>query len=82
MINSLCVELTVEFSQATYNGREDSEHISVTLNLLGGTAMYDFSVNVSTSPISATGKHDISFLWCDLLYVATYVAVFAGYTSN
>ena len=55
LINYLYVELTVEFNQATYNGSEDSERILVTLNLLGGTAMNDFPVNVTTSPISATG---------------------------
>ena len=59
LINYLYVELTVEFNQTTYNGREDSERILVTLNLLGGTAMNDFSVNISTSPIFATGKHNL-----------------------
>ena len=56
LINYLYVELTVEFNQIRYDGREDSEHILVTLNLRGGTAMNDFLVNVTTSPISATGS--------------------------
>ena len=49
-------ELTVEFSQVTYNGTESSDVITITLTLYGGTASFDFNVNVSTSPLTATGK--------------------------
>ena len=49
-------ELTVEFSQLTYNGTESSDVIIITLTLYGGTASFDFNVNVSTTPLTATGK--------------------------
>ena len=50
------IELTVEFSQVTYSGTESSDIIIITLTLYGGTASFDFNVNVSTSPLTATGK--------------------------
>ena len=49
------LELKVEFNQTAYNGKENSDVIVVTLNLLGGTASFDFTVSISTSPISAIG---------------------------
>ena len=56
--------LMVEFNQTMYSGKETSGEILVTLNLLGGTAMKDFTVNILTSPISATGnyKHSTFFV--------------------
>ena len=57
-------ELTVEFSQTMYSGREASGDIIVTLNLLGGTANKSFDVTISTSQVSATGKHKhVLYLW-------------------
>ena len=50
------IELTVEFSQVTYSGTESSDVIIITLTLYGGTASFDFNVNVSSSPLTATGK--------------------------
>lgn len=54
--NCMNIELIVEFSKVTYSGRETSGVITVTLNLLGGTASINFSVNILTSPVTATGE--------------------------
>ena len=49
-------ELTVEFDQAMFSGREASGTIVITLNLVGGTASVNFTVSVSTSSVTATGS--------------------------
>ena len=54
--NKFYTELTVEFNQTAYYGREASGIIIITLKLLGGTASVNFNVSVSTSPITATGN--------------------------
>jgi len=51
------VDLMVEFNQTTYSGKEASGVIIIALNLLGGTASKSFTVNILTSPVSATGSH-------------------------
>ena len=48
----------MEFSEAMYRRTERSEYILVTLDLLGGTAMYDFNVTILASPLSATGEDE------------------------
>jgi len=51
------IELRVQFSDNEYVGREESGSIIMTINLLGGTASNDFTVSVTTSPMTATGEH-------------------------
>ena len=54
------IELTVQFSDPVFRGEEKSGLIIVTVELLGGTASHDFSVSVTMSPVTATGKLCIS----------------------
>lgn len=51
----LYTELTVQFNQTSYSGREESGVIIVILSLLGGIASKNFNVRIVTSPVSATG---------------------------
>ena len=53
------VELRVQFSSNEYVGREESDNITMIINLLGGTASHDFTVSVMTSPMTATGELSI-----------------------
>jgi len=53
---STLIELTVQFSNSEYVGRENSSSIIMTIILLGGTASHDFNVSVTTSQITATGE--------------------------
>ena len=49
------VDFRVEFSNLTYSGTESLGVISVSINLLGGTANESLYVNISTLPGSALG---------------------------
>ena len=54
------IELTVQFSDLVFSGEEKSGSIIVIVDLIGGTASHDFSVSVTMSPVTATGKLYIS----------------------
>jgi len=49
------IELTVQFSDPVFRGEEKSGSIIVTVDLIGGTASRDFSVSLTTSPVTAIG---------------------------
>jgi len=53
---STLIELTVQFNNSEYAGRENSSSIIMTIILLGGTASHDFNVSVTTSQITAIGE--------------------------
>ena len=67
-MHSLTVVLTVEFSQATFLGFEDSGFISVTLLLGRGTSSNDITVTVIPYDLSpglhtAEGKRRLSYTY-------------------
>ena len=53
---SITAELIVQFSQAVFNGTEESGSIVLTINLLEGIANNTIAVLVNTSPVTAIGK--------------------------
>jgi len=62
--NSDIVVLTVQFSQSTFSGSEESGSISVTLLLEEGTSTTDITVTVipfDQTPVSAEGKRCVSY---------------------